>query len=473
MLKCFFQALYFLFLSLLAVLPVYRLHFLLGPAPDSFYYYARTNAVLKGFWQIGNPFYFEHRNDMAVSFFIPDWLSAIPGSFVIWPLINALLIYLLIKNLGVKGPKLYFGTAFCYISVLLLIVRPTSLQTIMPFFLIFSLALVRYLKSSKNLILLLVSSTLTFYIYPYLYLIVTVSIGLLILLKKGSRWFLLIPVFASPAVVYYWQQIHSPYYWETMQRIGLIFTHIPTFDTFSYFLILTLPMVFLRKNLAFMILYLAITAVLFSPIITGKELELSGHVVRFIAIFGALAIVTLINKSNRFIFLAVIWLVLFYKNYSLLGLIINPPLLPKVEIPAIANQGKVIKARGLLNDYIPFMTNSYVLFHPEGLLHLMSSDEALERYLVWKYPEKIDVNVLLTDFRSFMGTGRGIEVVDHHNYHVRICRLLRLSSCGNIETVYSYYGSIFFQTIIDRYYQEVFPNIDHYYQKYHVDYVID
>ncbi len=473
MVKRLLQIIFFSSLSFLAAIPVYQSHFLWQPTYDTFYYYARTNEVINGFWQIGNPYYYEHRNDFAVSFFVPDWLSAVPGSFIIWPFVNVLLIFLILKFFGVKNSKLYLGTTFCYVSVLFFIVRPTSLQTVMPFFLIFFLTLARYIQSQKNITPFIIACTATFYIYPYLWQIVIFSLCFLVLAKKGSRWFLLIPVLALPSFGYLWLQIHAPYYWETMERIGLIHTHIPTLDTISYFAMLTMPIIFLRKKLVFLIVHLALTLMLFSPIFTGKELEISSHTARFIALFGAIAIVVLINKNRLFLVLALIWLFLFQRNFWLLGDIVHPPPLPQVQIPETIYQKKVIKARGPLNNYIPFLTNSYVLFHPWGLLHLMSSDEVLERYLVWKYPDKVDVNVLLKDFRDFSGTGPGAQIISHHNYHVRICNLFHLPHCGKIETVYSYYGPQYFQKIIDRYYNDISPNINSYYLKYHVDYIID
>lgn len=472
--KFLFKTIYFVCLAALVAIPVHQSHFMWEPTYDSFYYYARTNEVINGILQIGNPYYFEHRNDLGISFFIPDWLSAIPGSFFIWPLINVLLIYLLIKNLGIKGWKLYSGTAFCYISVLYFIARPTSLQTIMPFFILFFLALIKYIKSSNNVLFFVISSSLSFYIYPYLWQVVAATLVFLVLLRRGSRWFLLIPILALPSLLYFWRQINAPYYWETMQRIGLIYTHIPTLDTISYFGMMTLPIIFLRKNLAFLIVYFSLTLILFSPILTGKELEISLHLARFIALFGALAIVVLINKKKIFILLALVWLILFRNNYyDFLGLIINPPSVPQIIIPDIVYQKKVIKAKGLINNYIPFMTNSYVLFHPFGVLHLMSSDEALERYLVWKYPDKLSVEILLEDFKKFSGVGRGAQTIGHYNYHVRICKLLHLPKCGEITNLYAYYGKDYFQKIIDRYYQDISPHIDFYYQKYHVDCIID
>ena len=68
------------------------------PVDDSEYYLARASEVLRGRLQIGNPYFYEHRNDLGISFLIPDWLTAIPGSFFIFPVLTAVLIFLLLKK---------------------------------------------------------------------------------------------------------------------------------------------------------------------------------------------------------------------------------------------------------------------------------------------------------------------------------------------------------------------------------------
>lgn len=466
------QLIFFVSLALMAAFPVLRTHFLLETTNDAFYYYARTNEVLKGNWQIGNPFYYEHRHDLGISFIVPDWLSAIPGSFFVWPLITAVLIFLVLKTLEVKGWMLYVGTVFCFITSLYSIVRPTSMQTIFPFFLLFFYALLKYLQSKKNTLVFVIAASITFYIYPYLWQVVLITLASLILMKKASTKFLLIPLLALPALTYLWLQLHAPYYWETMARIGLVYTHIPTLDSGLYFLTMSLPVIFLRKRLPFVVLYIAFTGVLFSSVITGRELEISNHIIRFIALYGAIGIVYLISISKRFFLLAIIWIFFFYKNFLFLVSVINPTV-PVVKIPPEVNRAKVVKVKGPLLNYIPFMTNAYVLFHPNGLLHLMSSDEAVERYLVWKYPEKITEGVLIEDFRNFVGTGPAVHVTGHYNYHVRICRLLQRKNCGETKDAYEYYGKEYFQGLIKRYESDIYPNISQYYKKYHVDLVIN
>ncbi|MEK7127180.1 MAG: hypothetical protein AAB838_00450 [Patescibacteria group bacterium] len=424
--------LFFLLLGLITAIPALKCNGQCQFIDDTAYYWARTNEVLKGFWQVGNPYFYNHRADLGVSFFIPDWLSAIPGSFFIWPVITAVLIFILLKQFKISGKLLYLGTVFCLLPVYNFIVRPTSMQTIYPFFLLFLIAV-----KSKKIWLIIISSALTFYIYPYLWQLVVI-----VLFFKFNKKFLLIPLLALPAFYYLYLQITSPYYWETMTRIGLVLTRLPTVASFYFFLLLSIPVFFLRREKFVVMFYLAFFILLFSNVITGKELETANHVGRFVILFGSICIVYLIFLSKKYILLAILWLIIFSSNFSTLNF--SP--IPRSKI-----------------------SYNYVLFDSRGGLQLMSSDELLERYLVWKYPEKLTIEKLVADFRSYTGTGPAVHQVAQYNYRVRLCLLLRQNNCGEIKDILSYYGLEYFQKILTRYNSDIVPNIENYYRKYHVN----
>ena len=224
-----------------------------------------------------------------------------------------------------------------------------------------------------------------------------------------------------------------------MTRVGLVSTRIPTISAFFYFFALLVPSFFLRKNRYFLTIFSALSILLFSNVLTNKELETANHVGRFVIMFGSLSIVYLVSKSRKFLVLAALWLLLFRSNFSTIT-------------PSI---------------YIPKYENRYVIFNPYGGLHLVSTDEVLERYLVSKAPQKLTVPILVNDFRSYAGTGPAIHQVAQHNYRMRICNLFRLGNCGEIKDVLSFYGEAYFQKILNRYETDVVPNISLYYQKYH------
>ena len=71
---------------LLSLLPVYEVVHYLGSTfqgvPPSYiddnYYYVRAKEIVDGFPWLGNPYFIEHRMDIAPAFVFPDWLYALP-----------------------------------------------------------------------------------------------------------------------------------------------------------------------------------------------------------------------------------------------------------------------------------------------------------------------------------------------------------------------------------------------------------
>jgi len=78
---------------------------------DSLYYYARAKEVFDGFPFIGNPYFLEYQKTISPSFFVPDWLYALPllvgaplvatiaFNFTLWSLVFAILTYFIFRLL--------------------------------------------------------------------------------------------------------------------------------------------------------------------------------------------------------------------------------------------------------------------------------------------------------------------------------------------------------------------------------------
>src|SRR3989344_147647 len=72
--------------SILSLLPIVDTYFAVGTEwrgvppvyTDEEYYYARIKEVKDGRPFLGNPYFYEHRDDLAPTFFITDWMAAIP-----------------------------------------------------------------------------------------------------------------------------------------------------------------------------------------------------------------------------------------------------------------------------------------------------------------------------------------------------------------------------------------------------------
>src|SRR3989344_4737718 len=76
-----------IFVSFLAVIPITHTYFQNGSSwagvvpsfvNDDLYYYARMNNITNGYPFIGNPYYFEHRQEISPAFFVSDWIATIP-----------------------------------------------------------------------------------------------------------------------------------------------------------------------------------------------------------------------------------------------------------------------------------------------------------------------------------------------------------------------------------------------------------
>ena len=73
-------------LAILILFPVFYATSIIGqgnngvpPSYDGgYYYYARVQEVADGYPFVGNPFFYEHRTDGPVAFFLADWINAIP-----------------------------------------------------------------------------------------------------------------------------------------------------------------------------------------------------------------------------------------------------------------------------------------------------------------------------------------------------------------------------------------------------------
>src|SRR3989344_5241231 len=299
---------------------------------DEDYYYARMREVKDGYPLLGNPYFYEHRIDPAPTFFVTDWLAATPLvlgaslpvalilNFSLWSLIFAFLAFALFLELRLHRNLAALGAFLLYIQSYIWILRPVSLQQVFPFFLLFLLAALRWYRAPEKRgakIFLAITIAVPFYIYIYLWQIVAATcmllvVALLIRKDRARIRHLVLPsiisfLLALPALIYTALQFKNPFYWQTAERMSLVYTHLPTAEV-AYsggWVMLTLLAFFLmwkwkrvsEENFpAFVMLSvigIALVGVQASNIITGKEAETAVHVKRFIVpwlgiSFGAL-----------------------------------------------------------------------------------------------------------------------------------------------------------------------------------------
>lgn len=313
-----------LFFSSLPVIDVYRAAGTewRGVPPvytDEEYYYARMREIKDGYPFLGSPYFYEHRNDIAPTFFLTDWLAAIPFlagldlpatlvlNFFLWSVAFVFLAFFLLRELQLQKNLAALGALLLYLQSYLWVLRPVALQQVFPFFFLLLLAALRWYKapeSRKAKWFLAVAAAVTFYLYLYLAEVTVVASALLLftlLLRKD--WlrlrnlvfpFILGSVLALPALWYTAAQLTHPFYWQMAERISLVYTHLPTAEVVysgGWVILTLLVFILLRRRIAdidrpaFLVLALFGVALVFvqaSNLITGKEAETAVHVKRFI-----------------------------------------------------------------------------------------------------------------------------------------------------------------------------------------------
>jgi hypothetical protein len=327
-------------LFLLALLPIVP-HIYSGASwqgvPSTFYqdayYYARLKEIKDGYPLIGNPYFYEHRGEVAPAFFIPDAISALPllaglslpqtlaFNFCLWTLVFGVLLYILFRRLKLPEMWCALGVIFTYSQVYYWILRPVSMQVVHPVFILLLLAFVLWWQHPSKLTLILFlsgSAALTVYDYQYLAQITAVfllGVGAYIIYMRD--WARLRPyalagiisvILTVPAIFFTLTQLDNPNYWDTMARTGLIHTRLPTAESL-YIALEILSVVTLicliriwtsikvkspidsTVILHFIFMGGAIVFVGGSSVITGLDLETASHVSRFAALWLAIGTV--------------------------------------------------------------------------------------------------------------------------------------------------------------------------------------
>jgi len=513
---------------------------------DSLFYYAQVQQVAEGHLFAGNPYFIEHRNAVSPAFFVPEWLYAIPLffglsltttitlNFVLWSLLFAFLAFGIFRTLRLPQSASVAGSIFVYLQAYWLILRPVSMQQVFPFFLLFFLALVLWLREPtkpRNTVFLTLATVAPFYIYAYLWQVVVVvnmltAVYLLLSKKKVADIYRFVFIniaallLAIPELVLLFRQFSTPFYWDTMYRIGLVKTHIPPLYSIYYVrwmgvvvLIGTLLYLFLRGknkqeaqrigelNIASFLLGAGLFVVMISNIITGKELETATHIGRFVMVWFAFCFVAygfVVIKERvalqelaltRKVALAFLFLL------CTLGLIrVFPESLPFASISrdtsVIGLQGYaaplawlnkkesapvVIWADSLLSHYVPIMTKHYVLFAAAGGLQVESSQEVEERYLVSEYFNNLSVQDLERNYRVYAGAGNAKDKPEAYDRMTKVCKFFQLYrlgfSCGTEVSGIALKGQEYFLHLESEY-KAIQANIGAELKKFNVAYII-
>ncbi|MHB0865973.1 MAG: hypothetical protein ACYC1Y_03720 [Minisyncoccota bacterium] len=512
---------------------------------DSLFYYAQVRQVAEGHPFIGNPYFIEHRNTVSPAFFVPDWLYAMPLllgvslsstiilNFVLWSLVFAFLAFGIFRAASLPRSVAVGGSVFLYLESYWLILRPVSMQQVFPFLLFFFFALILWLREParrRNTVMFTLATVAPFYIYAYLWQVVVVINGLLaaylLLRRKNAELYQFVIanvaalVLALPEIVLLSRQFLTPFYWDTMQRIGLVETHIPPLYALYYVrwiglivLIGLLLYLFLRKrneqaarrvgelNLFSFLTGLGLFIVMVSNIITGKELETATHIGRFVMVWLAFCFVaygffvvkertaikelSVIKKSIlvlAFLLCALGLMRNFSESLPFKAIAVNTSLdsvqgyaAPLAWLDKKEKAPVVIWADGLLSHYVPIMTKHYVLFAAAGGLQVESSQEVEERYLVSSYFDNLSVADLERNYRIYAGAGNAADRPEAFSRMAKVCNFFQLYrlgyACGDEVTGVDLRGQTYFSNL-DVEYKAIQSNIDTELKKFGVAYFI-
>lgn len=425
---------------------------------DEVYYLARGQEIVDGYYFLSNPYLYEHKDGSPMQFWLPDFLLAYPLKILnvpvvlgykfydfIWPVLLALLSYVIIFNLSGSKKLSLLGTAFLHVGMFLnLFNRSPSPQFIFIFWLALALFIILYEKTAhkKYLILSTLTFGLLFYMYPYYWtyyvILFFVYIILRFLFERKFAWknyfFLLLGggLISIPYFISLWQSSKFPFYKESVVRLGLLYTHFPSGIRIVFFGLLILGFFIWSaykkrltlNNISLLILsgVLACIIAVNQHIITGKNLEFSSHyfhlsVAWYVFSFAYLISVWLPLRKNavwlaRSVSLFLIgWIV--FSMVSTVNAQIKPnqqeiewqkygPILDWLRENTVKDS--VVFANQELSSLIPAYTSDNVFYAREANLFFISNNEIEERFILNHYWDDFTDDFIKKNERSIWGT---------------------------------------------------------------------
>ena len=512
---------------------------------DENFYYAHVQTIAEGYYNDGNPYFFEHRFDPPLVLFGGAWLNALPLllgipfnaavviNFILWSLAFAAVAYLLYKELAVSPWLSVAGVVIVYLQSYQHVFRPANLQPVYPFYFLFYLALARFMReqTKTNILLLALVSASTCYLYSFLWQAVAVTLGLLILYTLAKRdWPLFKAALLSstiggllglPAVLYpFWLSHASPYFWESIARFGLVYTHIPMAEivysggwvgvilAFLALLYWRAPALrgreFYRLCLFISISGLGLWITQGSNALTGMLVETGEHVrilifpwVLFVDImlgsylWRRRADLSFLVRTLSVAVIVVVTLVSLQYTYNRFA--------PFVAITEYRRdlwdeQQRYVKLFDWLQTHesspvviwsepsssitiaLPVFTRHFDLYTIPGIWELVSEEEIRERYLVSQYFNNPTKDDLKENISVFLGRQDVHHIAKTREREIKVCRLLSAiagdRNCGEPKTSLEILGEGFFDQLVQKFQGDIKPNITTYLKKYHVSYIL-
>ncbi len=514
---------------------------------DETFYSARVHTIVEGHPTAGNPYFEEHADGPSLVIFGGEWLNAIPYfmgipfnvafvlNFILWSLLFAASLYYLFRQLRVSPWISVAGTILLYLQSYAHVWRPVNLQPVYPFYFLFYAALARLIheQNRRNIVFVGLMTGAMFYLFAYMWQAIVITLGILFLyalLKKN--WTLLKATFLAsliggviglPVPLYALLLSHtSPYFWESVGRLGLVNTHIPMAEVIysggwigimlAFLAVIYWRARVLRGDIEFTLLGrftfisgLGLWIMQGSNLITGKLLETGEHVKLLIypwLIFCTIAIGVFLwqrrGQLSRNIcafsitIISALVLVNVYYTYQYFS-----PFLP-VRINQSVWQTDELYAKPFawlneheaqpvviwsdphddLSSYLTIFTRHFMLYSWAGMMELVPEGEVRERYLISQYFNNPSAAVLASSGEMALYLGR--HDIPHEaktiEREVKVCRALffwdKGKDCGTIPTPQSLLGEKFFNDLETKFQTDIKPNIKAYLKKYNVSYVL-
>lgn len=525
------------------VLPILWIHYLLGTSwrgvipnyvTDTTFYLNRINKTITDFPFSGNHYYLEHRFDLQPVFSIAETIVAIPMKlgasfngglllgFIVASILFVLFAYKFLRNFVDRLWAVGIAS-LAYLVSYGGLVRPVIMETILPVFMIFNWAMFNWLlwpKKKQYGFLLWATITGSFYLYSYLWQVVVATVVFvelyLLITKQWGRFFSLLKIFflslvlAVPAIIYTLKvSFLSVGYWENMQRVGFVATHLPPVEAYYYgrWLILggLIWIILFRKNFTNKMAYVfmvnaAIFLALVSNIVTGKDFLIATHINRFSVIWFVLmtciGVHYFIKKKywNTNIYMTVpvlaMMLIAFTSLFSEAKRSIYPSFsLSKTEMLSVQgyraplawldvneSDPKVVWANDNVSKYVPYLSKHYVLYPGllNAFLYLLPISEIHERYLVNRYFKNFNLETLRQEYVYYAGSYFDYKMNDLE---------LRRKLCSTMKLNNNFCQSQLIQNLVSQKNNDIMgvyelgmtsvrPHIQEYLKKYHVSYFI-
>ena len=431
---------------------------------DSIYYLARAKDIQDGHPTLTNPYLFEHKHDVPMQFWIPDYLLTKPllilgidpvrgyiaYSFIL-PFFLALVIYALClrltsrRLLALVAVVLINGGIF--LSLFHRIPSPGFNFFFLLGFIYYFIAFIQE-RGRTSLILSTVLFASLFYIYPYYWTYAVVLLGIFIvgefiykksitreLVKQYSLMFAGAFILIIPYLIEQYKSTKLASYRESLRRLGMLQTHFPSGIAIvvtacfllAIFLYLWKKNIIPHSSLTLFVgsLILAALVSVNQHIITGKNLEFSSHYWPQSAVFFVLAglYITkyfveakLNNKYKNPSFVTCITIVLCLAVAHGAPIVIAESRYTKDEIywqnyaPVFSwlnthtEKDSVVYADDILSMLIPVYTSNNIYYGPFANLFFMSDNETEQRFIVSHYWNNFSKNFITTYEREIWGT---------------------------------------------------------------------